>query len=554
MERPSFPNALCIVAIAFVMHAAPASAAAVAPPPRTRVSFDAEWRFLLGDPTPKQCNASDFAPLPATQCLGFSSISASSAANCFAACCATPSCGVWTWEISAGCWVGAGCSNFLNDSAWTGGVRVAPPGPTTCAAGAPCQTGYNDASWRTVRTPHDFAVEGTFDPALPTGHGALPRNVSWYRKSFTLPPAAAGQLVWLTFDGVYRAADVYINGAFVRHHQEGYTAFVAWLHNSSAPLHTDGVTANVVAVYVDGTQSELWSYEQAGIYRHVWLETAPLLSVAPWSFFVPSYLSGTILSPGGATAPQSATGATLLPQVDIANAGAARVTGTAAFSLLDALGALVCTGTAPFDTAAGGWARVATTIACGSPTAPLSLWNTAPGGAYLYTAVVALVSTAGDTLDTVSTRIGIRKAVFTPDDGFVLNGFKITLNGFSDHVGFGGCGGALPDRVEEFKLQLLLQSGGTAFRTAHNPVTPEFIDSADEQGVIIWYENRNVVQGVLPAPRRGAAAPDASVHLDSAGAVTGAVAPTADPSLILDCLDMIVQARNHPSIVIWSLW
>jgi hypothetical protein len=30
-----------------------------------------------------------------------------------------------------------------------------------------------------------------------------------------------GQLVWLTFDGVFRAADIYLNGALIGHHEEG---------------------------------------------------------------------------------------------------------------------------------------------------------------------------------------------------------------------------------------------------------------------------------------------------------------------------------------------
>ena len=108
-------------------------------------------------------------------------------------------------------------------------------------------------------------MSDAYDP----NKGALPRNVSWYRKHFTLDPswAAADSLVWLTFDGVFRAADVYINGAFVMHHEEGYTTWHAYLHNASAPLVWGG-GENVLAVYVDATQSELWCYEgEAGRLR-----------------------------------------------------------------------------------------------------------------------------------------------------------------------------------------------------------------------------------------------------------------------------------------------
>ena len=270
------------------------------------------------------------------------------------------------------------------------------------------------------------SLRGGFAPHT---HVTPPFFYPRYRKAFTLPPAAAGQLVALTFDGVWRAADVYVNGAFVRHHIEGYTSFVAWLHNTSAPLHTDGVTPNIVAVYVDGTQSELWSYEQAGIFRHVWLETAPPVSVVPWGFAAPAYVAGAIN--GGPESPQSAANVTLLPQVDVANAGAAPVSGTATFSLRDAGGALVCSGAVPFSVASGGWVRLTASFPCGTAAAPVNLWNTAPGGAYLHTASVDLVDASGEALDTVRARVGIRRAVFTPDTGFELNGFRIVLKGFS---------------------------------------------------------------------------------------------------------------------------
>ena len=89
-------------------------------------------------------------------------------------------------------------------------------------------------------------------PNLLQTQGALQKNVSWYRKTFTLNRGQyEGKLVWLTFDGVYRACSVYINGALVTSHGEAYTSFIAYLHNASVPLKY-GDEENVLAVYVDG--------------------------------------------------------------------------------------------------------------------------------------------------------------------------------------------------------------------------------------------------------------------------------------------------------------
>jgi hypothetical protein len=564
---------LALVGAFFALYSSSAAAA-----PRARSSFDAGWRFLLGDPrAAPTCNASGFVGFAARQCLGQTDVpAAKSAAACASACACSPDCLTWDFSPSAGCWTSADeCPSYLNSSDWIGGSRAAAPGPAPveCAAGDPCQPSYDDSAWRRLNVPHDYGVEGAFDPALEPGKGCLPKNTSWYRKTFSLPPFAADGLVSLQFDGVFRAADVFVNGAWVAHHEEGYTSFVVWLHNASAPL-VFGSGENVLAVFVDATQPELWSYEQQGIYRHVWLDTAPLLSVVPWGFAAPALLTGAIHSPGGAAAPQTADGALLTPQVDIANAGAAAVNGSVTFTLADAGGAVLCTAKAPFALAAGGWQRVAAQMACGSPAAPLRLWNTAAraGGAYLHTASAALADAQGTALDAVSARVGLRSAYFSPVEGFVLNGEKIVLNGFSQHLGFGGCGGAVPERVSEFIIASLLGLGGTAYRTAHNPVSPEFLDLADEYGLIVWEESRFVQLGVQPQPvargaRRaagaaGAAGAAAAANAAAAAAASAAVdaggralrsAPSAVPRLLQDAQDMVLRDRNHASIVIWSL-
>ncbi|HEV2445210.1 MAG TPA: hypothetical protein VGS58_04790, partial [Candidatus Sulfopaludibacter sp.] len=50
------------------------------------------------------------------------------------------------------------------------------------------QPGFADSTWREVRLPHDWAIEGPFDPKINPHTGALPIfGTGWYRKSFTLP-------------------------------------------------------------------------------------------------------------------------------------------------------------------------------------------------------------------------------------------------------------------------------------------------------------------------------------------------------------------------------
>jgi beta-galactosidase len=387
-----------------------------------------------------------------------------------------------------------------------------------------------------------------------------------------VPSSAQGLLVWLTFDGVFRSCDVYLNGAFVMHHEEGYTSFHAYIHNASAPL-LFGDTDNVIAVYVDASDHELWAYEGAGIYRHVWLETAGVVSAVPWGFAAPTFVTGNITG-DDASGPQTTDGAVFAPTLDVHNADAVVANGTVTFELREVGGsdAAVVTATAPFSLSPGGWSRVALgvtgaqTIAFGSAASPVRLWNTAARPP-LYDAT-ATVTVGGAVVDEVTARIGVRSAVFDPSRGFVLNGVPVKMKGTANHIGFGPVGAAVPDRVAAFQVATLRAVGANAWRTAHNPVAPELLDACDESGMLVWEENRFVTAGVQPSLRSsssrsnegGASSSDNANTVRDVGVSSGSstrwTPPTggvADPRLLQDAQDMALRDRNHPSIVVWSL-
>jgi beta-galactosidase len=93
-------------------------------------------------------------------------------------------------------------------------------------------------------------------------------------------------------------------------------------------------------------------------------------------------------------------------------------------------------------------------------------------------------------IDSVSTNVGVRDALFDARHGFLLNGAKVLVKGTSNHLGFGGVGLAVPDRIMEFQIATLKAMGANAYRTAHNPVAPELLEYADRYGMLVWEENR----------------------------------------------------------------
>ncbi|MGE5814863.1 MAG: sugar-binding domain-containing protein, partial [Acidobacteriota bacterium] len=144
------------------------------------------------------------------------------------------------------------------------------------------QSGFNDAGWRRLDLPHDWAIEGPFDPKYEPHNGALPfYGVGWYRKHFTLPASARGKYLSLEFDGAMANSRVWVNGIEVGGRPYGYIGFSVDL---TPQLRFDG--ENVVAVRLaPEDESSRW-YPGAGIYRHVWLDVTGPVHVDRWGTYV----------------------------------------------------------------------------------------------------------------------------------------------------------------------------------------------------------------------------------------------------------------------------
>src|SRR5690242_6431072 len=72
---------------------------------------------------------------------------------------------------------------------------------------------FNDAQWRSLRLPHDWAIEGPFDEKYGANTGGLPiAGTGWYRKSFLLPAASQGRRFTIEFDGAMANVHVWLNG------------------------------------------------------------------------------------------------------------------------------------------------------------------------------------------------------------------------------------------------------------------------------------------------------------------------------------------------------
>ena len=343
----------------------------------------------------------------------------------------------------------------------------------------PAEPRFKDSAWRTVSLPHDWAVELPFvfvDNHDVESHGYKPvggmfpaTSIGWYRKSFKVAQSDSGQRFQLQFDGIFRDANIWINGFYLGNNKSGYvgesydvTDFINYSRD------------NVICVRVDATQYEGWFYEGAGIYRHVWLNKYSNTHIATDGVFAYSSIANNK--------------ATLTVETTVANAGSTVSAYSINTYLTDRSGKLI--GTAkeqPFiiNTLEEKTARQ--TIVVDNP----FLWGLE--NPYLYRVVVE-VKEKGKVIDSKKMRFGFRTIQIKPN-GVFLNGKYIKILGTNNHHDHAGVGSAQPDYLHYYRIGLLKALGTNAYRTSHNAPTPELLDACDSLGMLVLDEQRLLNSG-----------------------------------------------------------
>ena len=369
----------------------------------------------------------------------------------------------------------------------------------------------NDASWRLLNLPHDWSIEGKFskdNPATPEG-GALPGGIGWYRKTFTVPAASKGKLVYIDFDGVYQKSDVWVNGHHLGFRPNGYISF---RYELTPYLNFGG--KNTIAVKVDNSvqPNSRW-YSGSGIYRNVWLVTTNKVAIDHWGTYV--------------TTPEvSKEEAKINLQVKVKNKDGASAI-TIKTTLYDAAGKAL-SGAGAIVSKSNWGDSVINAEQVFTIKKPV-LWSV--NNPYQYKLVTQVIKNA-KVLDEYTTPVGIRYFNFDADKGFSLNGKPMKILGVCDHHDLGSLGAAINTRALERQLQMLKAMGCNGIRTSHNPPAPELLDLCDKMGFIV---------------------------MDEAFDCWEWKKATFDYHLYFkewhkrDLEDQILRDRNHPSVMIWSI-
>lgn len=376
----------------------------------------------------------------------------------------------------------------------------------------------DDSGWMDIELPHDYVREGEFTqkitqadnltdiPAMQSiqsrlhAGGSLEPKPAWYRKHFTLPENIRDKHIYIKFDGVYRDCDVYVNQMFVGSYRSGYTYFVFDLTDF---LHKDG--ENIISVRVNPTGREGWWYEGGGIYRHAWLLAYEDLLIEPYRLGV------------SADVDLESKRARIDITAEITSRAYESKEGELKAILCDAEGRVICSRTSVFSVDSWGKCTVKQQMEISGE--DFHLWDV--GDPYLYTIKAFLTDKkTGICAEESVENIGLKKAQFTADDGFYLNGRKLLIQGFCAHHDHAGCGIGMPDGVVEYRLRKMQEMGMNAYRSAHHQPSDVLLDLCDRLGILVFSETRRM----------------SSAEED-----------------LEQLRKLILQGRNHASVFLWGI-
>jgi beta-galactosidase len=356
------------------------------------------------------------------------------------------------------------------------GAEYSTNAPKARPAGDPAsdvsyaQIDFNDSQWRLLNLPHDWGVEGPFRLGNPGETGKLPwPGVAWYRKHVMIPASDQGRRVCLDLDGAMAYGTVWVNGHFVGGWPYGYASWRVDL----TPALKFGAD-NIIAIRLDNPPNSSRWYPGGGIYRNVWLiKTAPV-HVGHWGVYV-------------TTPAVEAGSATVNVRVSVQNESATACAVTVKNTLyeLEVGGAR---GRAIATTESDGVIIGARQTAASENRVVVPkprLWSIEAPNRYV---VVTAIQQDGKAVDCYETPFGIRTIEFTADNGFLLNGRRVPLNGVCDHHDLGALGSAINVSALARQIRILKEMGCNAIRTSHNPPAPELLDLCDRMGMVVMDE------------------------------------------------------------------
>lgn len=380
------------------------------------------------------------------------------------------------------------------------------------------QFSRDNAEWTAVSVPHDWAISGPFDKkwdlqvvaieqngekekSEKSGRsGALPWiGKGYYKRTLDIPKGYSH--AELVFDGAMSEPTVYVNGKQAGYWAYGYNAFRV---DVTPYIHTG---ENQLEVHLNNVEESSRWYPGGGIYRPVKLVLTGDTRIEGWSTFA-------------RTVDATEKHATMAVSTTVKGKPASKVSGVE-IALYDHRGGFVAANR--FDISADG--KYEASLDIEKP----KLWS--PESPYLYTLVTSVYQD-NKCVDRESTKVGIRTVSVSKEKGFQLNGVSRKIKGVCLHHDLGALGAAENKSAIILRIKQMKEMGCDAIRSAHNMPSTMMMEVCDSLGMMVMAESFDM--WLYPKCKNGYAR---------------FFKEWADK----DITNLILNHRNHPSIVMWSI-
>lgn len=380
------------------------------------------------------------------------------------------------------------------------------------------QFSRDSINYSPVTVPHDWAINGPFDKKWDLQNVAIVQNgetekteksgrsgaLPWIGRGFyktTVDLKKLPKTAVLEFDGAMSDPHVYINGKLAGHWAYGYNAFRV----DAAPYLKKG--KNEISVSLDNREESSRWYPGGGLYRPVQLVTnADAATINQWG----CYFRTESIADGKA----EISICTNINNVD--------KTLSVENQLVDATGKIVAQYKyGDFDAQGNVQKKLTVDNA--------QLWS--PESPYLYKLVTRLYRN-NKLVDQVQQKVGIRTVRVAQYDGFQLNGVTRKIKGVCLHHDLGPLGAAVNKAALIRQIRTMKEMGCDAIRTAHNMPSTWQMEICDSMGMMVMAESFDM--WIYPKCKNGYA-----LNFKE----------WADK----DIENLVLNHRNHPSIVMWSI-
>ena len=380
------------------------------------------------------------------------------------------------------------------------------------------QFSRDSVNYKPVTIPHDWAINGPFDKKWDLQFVAIEQNgetekteksgrsgaLPWIGRGFyktTVDLKKLPKTAILEFDGAMADPHVYINGKLAGHWAYGYNAFRV----DAAPYLKKG--KNEISVSLNNREESSRWYPGGGLYRPVQLVTnADAATINPWG----CYFRTESIGDGKA----EVSICTNINNVD--------KTFSIENQLVDAAGKVVAQFKYGDFDAQGNVVKKLTVDNA-------QLWS--PETPYLYKLVTRLYRN-NRLIDQTQQKVGIRTVRVAQYDGFQLNGVSRKIKGVCLHHDLGPLGAAVNKAALIRQIRTMKDMGCDAIRTAHNMPSTWQMEVCDSMGMMVMAESFDM--WIYPKCKNGYA-----LNFKE----------WADK----DMENLVLNHRNHPSIVMWSI-